>query len=83
MPGLPPSLKVYLKKKKYICLPFFSREERKVKRENSREYRPFLMAVIDPIYVYATKPEKPSKQQGTEILDEAKDTSNSSPTFWF
>lgn len=49
MPGLPPSLKVYLKKKKYICLPFFSREERKVKRENSREYRPFLMAVIDPI----------------------------------
>lgn len=30
---------------------FFSREESKVKRENSKEYQTFLMAVIDPICI--------------------------------
>lgn len=60
-PGLPPFLKVYLKKKISFIFHFFSRDESKVNRENSGDYKPFLMATLIQslyVYVYRTKPEK-------------------------
>lgn len=45
-PGLPPFLKVYLKKKISFIFHFFSRDESKVNRENSGDYKPFLMATL-------------------------------------
>lgn len=67
MPDFPPFLKVYFFKKCSFIFYFFSREESKVKRKNSAEYKPSLIAGMDPICICIcrNKPEIPPKQ-GTE-----------------